>query len=130
MQWTISLKCSRNTCTYIIFYCKIPKHAPFQQLRYNLYFYFFLLCKILEQIDIVFYQKTCLKLTCCGHHKPFFYINQLGGYRPLLAIACQPPGTAYTVPIRIASQSVLALLARYAMIAEIILPTNSNFVFA
>ena len=26
----------------------------------------------------------------------------LGGYRPLLAIACQPPGTAYAVPIRIA----------------------------
>ena len=27
----------------------------------------------------------------------------LGGYRPLLAIACQPPGTAYAVPIQIAS---------------------------
>ena len=56
--------------------------------------------------------------------------SSLGGYRPLLAIACHPPGTAYAVPIRIASQSVLASLARYAMIAEIILPTNSNLVFA
>ena len=50
----------------------------------------------------------------------FFRI--LGGYRPLLAIACQPPGTANAVPIRIAWQSVLASLARHDMIAELRLP--------
>ena len=53
----------------------------------------------------------------------------LGGYSPLLAIACQPPGTAYAVPIRIASQSVLASLARHGMIAVLRLPADLNLVF-
>ena len=55
--------------------------------------------------------------------------KKLGGYRPLLAIACQPPGTAYTVPIRIASQSVLASLARCAVLVELRLPATLNLVF-
>ena len=49
--------------------------------------------------------------------------TELGGYRPLLAIACQPPRTAYAVPIRIAS------LARHGMIAELRLPAALNLVF-
>ena len=58
----------------------------------------------------------------------------LGDYRPLLAIARQPPETAYAVPIRIASQSVLASLARHASkrtgIAELRFPTKLNLIFA
>ena len=53
----------------------------------------------------------------------------LGGCRPLLAIACQPPETAYAVPIWNASQSVLASLARHGMIAELRLPAALNLVF-
>ena len=58
----------------------------------------------------------------------------LGDYRPLLAIARQPPGTAYVVPIRIASQSVLASLAHHSskriVIAELRFLTKLNLVFA
>ena len=75
-------------------------------------------------------EKSIFSVPFFPKQNMFLSFIVLGGYRPLLAIACQPPGTTYAVSIRIASQSVLASLARSAMIAEIILPTNSNLVFA
>ena len=67
------------------------------------------------QYELDSYEHYLFMITC----GPFFlsencillFFLTLGGYRPLLAIACQPPGTAYAVPIQIASQSVLASLA-------------------
>ena len=56
-------------------------------------------------------------------------LKLLGGYCPLLAITRQPPETAYAVPTRIVSQSVLTLLARHGMIAELRLPAALNLVF-
>ena len=58
----------------------------------------------------------------------FFSITR--GLSPhLLAIARQPPGTAYVVPIRITLRSVLTSLAHHAMVAELRLPIKLNLVF-
>ena len=55
--------------------------------------------------------------------------KKLGDYRPLLTFTRQLPETTYFVPIRIASQSVLALLSRHAIIDELNFPTKLNLVF-
>ena len=54
----------------------------------------------------------------------------MGDYLPLLIIACQPPGKAYMVPIRTGKQSVLALLARLAIIGKLRFLTKLKLVFA
>ena len=48
----------------------------------------------------------------------------------LLVNSRQLPGTVYAVPIQIAQQSVVASLARHAIIAELRLPTKLNLIFA